>query len=589
MDFEKIKKYPSQISTAFKRFPLASTLAFFTFIAFIINTEIAPDLDDIAYHPFVWLAIYPIAAMLIALTASLIQESRKSTNSNIQAIASGAWIIASLLLVFYFFDKDESRIIYFASTISLVYITATLSLFIAPFWKQPNENGFWIFLQKNIKALISAALVSAILLGATEALVFGFQGLFDIDIEEKIYLYILYFCTSTIFPILYFSNIPSIDDCLEEQPALSKFATSSIRFLFIPVLSLSILLFYAYIIKFIALWDMPRGMVSYFVSGFMIFMLALIIVMYPARLAPTATFEKKLLKIFPAACVPLVALMSVGLIRRIFDYGFSTERIYATIINIYFYAIIAILFIDKIKLKSRYIAIIFCVLYFIFTDSPLKASNINQYIWKSSIKSALIDQGYNEFPLSDKDANEFITKLQKSEDKKAKIVLSRIKISDNKDLIPYFSEKCHYSTVTDNCCNTDNNKTDSTKKFDSFNATISHSKHTRFAIPKGSKEAVRLDQYFDKDDFEYLGDTLSFRISIKPDDESNIDSISTDTASVQTQNKVYNFKVLKQTLKQDSTKILTTKGATIGLQYIHTSQWSEKGRSLKIEGLLFIE
>ena len=39
MDLTAIKKYPSQISTAFKRFPLAAALAIFTTIAFIYVYE----------------------------------------------------------------------------------------------------------------------------------------------------------------------------------------------------------------------------------------------------------------------------------------------------------------------------------------------------------------------------------------------------------------------------------------------------------------------------------------------------------------------------------------------------------------------
>ena len=107
--------------------------------------------------------------------------------------------------------------------------------------------------------------------------------------------------------------------------------------------------------------------------------------------------------------------------------------------------------------------------------------------------------------------------------------------------------------------------------------------------PKGAKEAARLDQYFSDDYFEFLGDTLSFRISIEPKDKTKADSASADTNAVQANKKFYNFKVLKETLKQDTTRILKTEGATIGLHYLHASQWSETERSLKIKGLLFIE
>ena len=398
-----IKKYPSQITSAFKRFPLASAMAFFTFCAFAMIYELGPTLSNDATKPFLWLGIYPVAAMLIAIATSLFRESNKSTSHNPQIITSSAWLAISITLVSFLFAETDQNLFYFTSTIILIYIVAIFSIFFAPFWKQKDENGFWNFLQKNIKALITAVLISAILLGAIEGLVFGFAGLFDADFSENVYFYIFLFCSCTVLPILYFTGIPSIDECLEETPSLNKFATSTIRFLFIPVLAIGIILFYAYTIKFIALWNMPEGVVSAFVSGFMVYMLVLVTVMYPAHLAPNNTIEKRLLKIFPAACIPLVVLMTVDIIIMLLNSDIGEEFFYIIAINIYFYAVITIWLIDKINLKFRYIALTFCVLFLICTDSPLSAPKITRHIWANSIEKTLIEQGYSKFPLSEED------------------------------------------------------------------------------------------------------------------------------------------------------------------------------------------
>ena len=589
MDLTKFKKYPSQISTTFRRFPLASALAFITFFIIITLCEIRPSFLEDAIKSLIWLSIYPVAAMLIAAATTLFQESRKSTSHVPQIITSSTWLVISATLVAIFFREDEIHLFYFTSTIILFYLVAALSIFFAPFWGQKDENGFWNFLQKNIKALITAVIISAILLGAVEGLVLGFAGLFDTDFSEKVYFYIFLFCSCTVLPILYFTGIPSIDECLEERPSLNKFTTSTIRFLFIPVLAIGILLFYAYIIKFIALWNMPEGVVSAFVSSFMVYMLALVSVMYPAHLAPNETLEKRLLKIFPAACIPLVFSMSIDIFIMLLDSGIEEEFFYVIAINIYFYAVIAIWLIDKIKRKFRYIALTFCVLFFICTDSPFNAKTITNHIWLHSIENALIEQGYTQFPLSGKDENEFIKALKKSEDNDAQKILTRIQKLDDAYLARYFSGKISIYNESEPESKSSSSETDTTEVFESFEATISHSENLTFAIPKGAKEAARLDQYFSDDYFEFLGDTLSFRISIEPKDKTKADSASADTNAVQANKKFYNFKVLKETLKQDTTRILKTEGATIGLHYLHASQWSETDRSLKIKGLLFIE
>lgn len=604
MVLDAFKKYPSQISSAFRRFPVASALAFFTFFALVYSTEHTEIFERLAGMRFLaWLGIYPVAAMLISLTTSLVQESLKSESKLPQAISGAAWLALSIILAFGITVEISTLTYYFIASTALVYVTATLSIFIAPFWKNKDENAFWIFLFKNLKALVVAALVTALLLASVEALVFCFGALFEQEFDEKVYFYIFYFCASAVFPILYFSGIPSIEECHSETPALNKFATSTIRFLFVPVLSLAILLFYAYIVKFIVLWDMPQGMVSYFVSGFMLYMLALVTILYPTRLAPGNTFEKKLLKVFPAACIPLVAMMSVGLIRRISDYGISAERIYAVTINIYFYVIIAVFLIDKIKCKSRYIAVIFCALFFVIADTPLSAYNISQRVWMGSIREALTEAGYTEFPLSKDDARKFVIDLRKKDDEKSKLVASRmLELAETRN--PEFTE---YLPITgydyaftkdlaeDECCE-DSDSTDA-EPFDQFEVSIEYPEKAVLQIPRGTKGAVAIDHYFNNDEFEFAGDTLTFRISLKEDSGCSCNSDESDACADSTAGPagesatrtVYSFTVDRQTLKQDSVRQIKADGAAIAISYLHAEEESKSSKTLRIKGILFTE
>lgn len=614
MVLDAFKKYPSQISSAFRRFPVASALAFFTFFALVYSTEHTEIFERLAGMRFLaWLGIYPVAAMLISLTTSLVQESLKSESRLPQAISGAAWLALSIILAFGITSSVAMQFsllahystltYYFIASTALVYVTASLSIFIVPFWKDKDENAFWIFLFKNLKALVVAALVTALLLASVEALVFCFGTLFEHEFDEKVYFYIFYFCASTVFPILYFSGIPSIEECHRETPALNKFATSTIRFLFVPVLSLAILLFYAYIVKFIVLWDMPQGMVSYFVSGFMLYMLALVTVLYPTRLASGNTFEKKLLKVFPAACIPLVAMMSVGLIRRISDYGISAERIYALSINIFFYIIIAVFLIDKVKCKSRYIAVIFCAIFFVVTDTPLSAYSISQRVWMGSIREALTEAGYTEFPLSKEDARKFVIDLRKKDDEKSKLVASRmLELAETRN--PEFTE---YLPITgydyaftkdlaeDECCE-DSDSTDA-EPFDQFEVSIEYPEKAVLQIPRGTKGAVAIDHYFDNDEFEFAGDTLTFRISLKEDSGCNCNSDESDAcpdstagpASESATRTVYSFTVDRQALKQDSIKQIKTDGATFGIKYLHAEEESKSSKTLRLRGILFTE
>ena len=600
MVLDAFKKYPSQISSAFRRFPVATAFALLTFIACLFNNEYISLLDSnifshentkgFLFHFYAWFCFYPPAALLVSLATSLVQESLKVRKWQPQVITGGAWFALSVFLFFFFTRTFTWAYYYFIATITFVYIVATLSIFIGPFWKQKDENAFWIFLFKNIKALVISALVASILLGSIAALVFAFGALFEHEFDEKIFLYIFYFCASVVFPILYFTGIPSIEECHGETPTLSKFATSTIRFLFVPVLALAILLFYAYIVKFVALWDMPKGLVSYFVSGFMVYMLALVTILYPASQSTDHAFEKKLLKIFPAACIPLVIMMTVGLIRRISDYGISTERIYVVAINIFFYAVIAILLIGKIKCKSRWIAVTFCAIFFIFTETPFNAQRITHHVWMESIKSALVEQGYTEYPLSKEDSKAFVKKLRKRGDVNTLLIVSRMKeIASEPDLkfSEYLTLAAYDDAFTDvltdeTCCG---DSTDA-EPFDSFETSIEYPDKAILQVPPGTKGAVAIDHYFNNDEFEFTGDTLTFRLSLKEDGGCSCNSDESD-ACEETPVPVYSFTVDRQTLKQDSVRQIKADKATIAINYLYAEEESKNSKSLRIKGILF--
>ena len=562
-----IKKYPSQISTAFKRFPLAVAFAIFTTIAFIYFYENShsPTHSKLNY----WLFIYPIAATMIALTISLVQESRKKFSIIPHIVAGAVWLAISIALVFFHFSTNNyTEHIYVLATWLFIYTTIFLSIFVAPFFKQKNENGFWIFLMKNAKAAVNAIAISVVLILAINWLLFGFFNLFDIKVSDKPYAYSAIIGLCTIFPILFFSSIPSIDECLQETPTLNKFQTSTNKFLFLPVLSLYIILLYAYIAKIIIQWEMPKGMVSYLVSASMLLMLLRVTLTLPERINPKPSFEKKLLKILPAACIPLVILMSVGIMRRISDYGISEDRYYIAAINIFYYIIIAILLIDKIKCKSRIIAIVFCSMFFLLTNGPLSAMNVTHRVWMESIKSALAEQGYTNFPLSKEDTQKFIEQLNANKSHQSKIVFSRIQgigigYKDNnltRDLAQYIAKGSAYSQI-------------SKIKFEKDDRIINKNivNNSLFDIPQNATKVSHFYNKFSKKDYEFRNDTLFFKFKFYEN--------------------TYDFFITKQALEQKDVKTFKTKGVQINVETLDiTIRENPEGNNyFHMNGIIFLE
>ena len=581
MDLTKFKKYPSQISTAFKRFPLASALAIFSTIAFFIVYEGLETTSEQSARFLLWLSIYPIAAMFVALETSLVQESLKNTKPIFQVITGLAWFAISWIIVLYPNTLNDYEMSQTIGALVFIYTTLFLGLFVAPFFRQKNENAFWIHLTKTVKSLVVSTIVAAILLAAMELLFLGFFGLFGFeDPSEKPFLYIFILCTSTVLPLLFFSTLPTIDECLETTPTSSKFVTSICQFLFIPVLAVSLALFYCYILKFFITQDIPYEVIIWLVVTFMVFMLALNIVMYPSRLNPNPTLEKKVLEIFPIAISPLVLLMTLSIFQFMSD-EMDELGIYLIATNIFFYIAIAILLIKKIECKSKYMAIAFCTILLIVCVGPLSAQNIIDYVWQDKIKNELTKQGYTEFPLNEASTKKFIQTLRNNNDPDSRKVLSYMLSTSNSgkaSVSKYFSTERSLEDI-DRLIRDAMDKEaseDTTEIFDTFEAKISNVNQNALQIPQGVKKAFFIDLDFDSDDFQYRGDTLSFLITITDDKDTSIHS-------------TYDFRVTKQELQIDSLNTIETDSAIIGIRELRTEQWSKTGQSLRIDGLLFIK
>ena len=567
MDFTKIKKYPSQISTAFKRFPLAAALAVFSTIAYIVVYEGVDTTSELATRFLLWLSIYPIAAMFISLDTALVQESLKNTSLKPQIFTGLAWLAISWAITLYPNKLNNFEIVQAIGALVFIYATAILGVFVAPFFRQKNEDGFWVHLTKTVKSLVVSAIVAGILLAAMELLFLGFFGLFGFeDPSEKPFFYISIFCSCTVLPLLFLSSLPTFDECIETPPALSKFTTSICKFLFIPVLTVSIALFYCYILKFFITQDVPYEVIIWLVVTFMVFMLALNTVMYPSRLSESPSLEKKVLQIFPIAISPLVFLMTLSIPHTTFG-EIDEMTIYLIATNIFFYAAIVILLIDKIKCKSKYMAIAFCAILLVVCVGPLSASNIVRHIWIDSVKSTLIEEGFSDFPLSQDNIDSLCDKLAKKDFPKAARFMNRMEAlvkGQDKEIAKYIDASYTIRIP-------DKNENSATEY--EIDTEIDHSDTEIFDVPKGTAKFYRLTRTFYEEEFEYCNDTLFFKVS--PYDD-----------------KTFHFSVTKQALENSATTFIEGRDAQIQLQELRVSIGTDgenKFKKLWIEGYIFMK
>lgn len=233
--------------------------------------------------------------------------------------------------------------------IMVMSVSIAASILILPFLKTNRDREFWNFSINTIQQAGLAFLYGFILFLGLSLAVLGVNTLFGTAIEDKIYGNLASVCLALFSPLYLMSNIPVGENKFEfsiYHPKVLK--TLSIN-IFIPILFIYAVILYAYLIKIVVIWELPNGWVSWLVSALALGGLFVTTITYPIREQENNKILSFIERRMGYIILPLLALMSLGIFRRIGDYGMTINRGYILLLNIWFYGIYIYLIISKSK------------------------------------------------------------------------------------------------------------------------------------------------------------------------------------------------------------------------------------------------
>jgi len=302
-----------------------------------------------------------ILGTLVSLSVTLFKE-----NLTNKLLKGGAILIPVLLVFFYCFyffnNKTEWEMMQYVA----ISLAAFLSVYVVLFFRKDTDTAFWVFSEKITRELIITYIYTSFLFGGLSLAIFAVNELFNVKIEHEVYGNFAIVCYLIIAPVYFLSNIPSKNRIYDEVPEYGKFLKILGLYVFLPVLVLYIVILYFYLLKIVFMWELPNGWVTTLVS-----VLALGGFLTKYLLFPLS--DNKIVRFlnnyFALIILPLIVLMSIGLGRRISDYGLSINRIYVLIFNLWLYGVCIYLFFSKSK-HLRWLVISFAVVLLISSVGP---------------------------------------------------------------------------------------------------------------------------------------------------------------------------------------------------------------------------
>ena len=385
-----------------RRFPAACTFAFLLAFALILMV-ITDEFRGVAIY-------YLTAGFLLSLMLSLWAEEyhNKRVVWTVTAIAH----ILLLIDAIYLWNLDSSRYsmaLFIAR--AAVYVALILGILFLPFYQAKSDVKSWNFTRRMIIAMVLAYLVGGVMTGGIELLLLGIQSLFDIHIEDKLYAIISILFALLLPLLLVLSRVPEGERKHDETILVSRFLTGTTRYLFIPLVVCYMVVLYLYLARIVFSWELPNGTITWLVTIMMFGIIAIEFLLYPTmRSEDSKPFERWVVRWFPILALPLVFLMTVGIVRRFGDYGITVNRLYVLTLNLWFYAVCIGLFVLKAR-RIHWIPLSFGAILLLTSAQPMNYCEIVRSHLRQQVSNVVAQYKPEHLPMNQQEFDSWMKTL----------------------------------------------------------------------------------------------------------------------------------------------------------------------------------
>lgn len=245
----------------------------------------------------------------------------------------------------------------------------------------------WNYTNRQTCGLITAGVFSWAFSLAVSVIWMTVISLFDIKDGFTSMTCAMVVCTAMIPTVIFLHLIPRRDEveATEGVYKASKFQCGTAKYFVLMITAVYMCILYVYGAKILFTWDLPRGVLTFAVSGLSLAVLVSMFMLEGVRRThPTDTLTLRALRILPVAMLPLLVLMSVGLAYRVNQYGITPTRLYVITFNLWCYAVFGYLSLRRTRTYNG-VAISFAVVFFATSILPYaNLTDIGEFMQRES-------------------------------------------------------------------------------------------------------------------------------------------------------------------------------------------------------------
>lgn len=385
-----LKHFGERTQTTLRSFPV--TLSLLIALTAVLITYVAKGFFGDSATPPRWMFVslyYLSVAVVLDFGLSLWMEELKTKRTGIfvRMVAGVIWTAYCIWL--YFFAEKELTLAF--TVANLAWITAfTLLIPFISFWRERTDIKAWHMLLSLALAAIIVDIIVGVMTAGSLGLLAGIQALFDVHVSGKLYAYVLIVCSVLLGGFLFLYLTPTGERKHNTETAIHPFLLGVMKCLILPLLGCYMVVLYVYMCSIIFHWELPKGTLSVMVSVVMLGYVLTYVVLYPRIKNGNDTLAKLINRWAPILILPLLVLMTVGIGRRIHDYGITAPRLYVLTLNIWYYVICLVILLAPRK-RFHWVFLSFAALFLLSSGLPVNYYSISKRVIVNRITRVLQD------------------------------------------------------------------------------------------------------------------------------------------------------------------------------------------------------
>ncbi|MDR3235723.1 MAG: DUF4153 domain-containing protein [Prevotellaceae bacterium] len=314
-----LSSIPLQFWATMCRFPLATL---FVAVLFVIDAQY---IADSSINELVLLKLNMLLPLGYALALAVrVAMENLAPHRWLRVVE---WLLLPLLVLYYCLLPDDFTVVSGVCYVVL-YLASLLWLGLAPFSAGKQPLFFWRYNVKIWFRLLLAVVCAWIFFGAVAVAIYVVSVLFNIHFSEKWFAYIGAFFMLIAAPLFFAAGIPHPANLTKEP--VKPYAAARVvgQYILLPIFLLYGVILYAYGLRILVIWELPEGWVSWLILTYSASGLLIYFLLHNLYVTKSSTIAWWFGKYFFYTELPVIALMSVGVLRRISDYGITESRYY---------------------------------------------------------------------------------------------------------------------------------------------------------------------------------------------------------------------------------------------------------------------